>query len=207
MLRVKLFHLQNNKKDINKQEVSEMSEPYKVTKQAMKELRQRYEKKLKSTFPEGVPPEIKKRIEREEAALMSCPNTYGLLVADEVIKTLGNHNFRASVEGQWSSSYLVWLLDLQDMDPNEARMVNRYFGIEDTQFIRDNCMLSPIEIDMSLDYGKSLCRDLIEIVAHKYYFWVSECPDQKDTFRLIDECYRDDDIYAKYAPTIKIVKY
>ena len=138
---------------------------------------------------------------------MSSPNTYGLLVADEVIKTLVDHNFRASVVGEWSSSYLVWLLDLQDMDPNETRMVNRYFGIKDTQFIRDNCMLFPIKIDMPLDYGKSLCRDLIEMIARKYYFWISEVPGQKDTFRLIAECYRDDDIYVRYAPTIKIVKY
>lgn len=42
--------------------------------------------------------------------------------------------------------------------------------------------------------------------SQKYYFWISECPDQKDSFRLIDECYRDDDIYAKYAPVIKIAK-
>ena len=60
---------------------------------------------------------------------------------------------------------------------------------------------------MSPQYGESLCRELIEMVARKYCFWVSERSGKKDIYKLIEECYRYDDIYAKYAPTIKIVKY
>ncbi len=37
---------------------------------------QSLERMLKSIFPQGVPPEIQKRIDREEAALMTSSNTY-----------------------------------------------------------------------------------------------------------------------------------
>ena len=183
-----------------------MSDPYVVTNEAMKELRQRYEEKLKSIFPQGVPFEIQKRIEREESALMNAPNTYSLLIVDEVIKTLRRHNFVANVDGDWFFSYIVWLLELTEDNPIDLRLCYRNIGLCAKQFIRDDCASSPIEIVLSLEYGKSLCRDLIEMFSKKYYFWVSECPDQKDSFRLIDECYRDDDIYAKHAPVIKIAK-
>ncbi len=170
-----------------------MSNPYKVTEQVIAELRQRYKKTLKSIFPQGVPPEIQKRIEREEAALMTTPNTYGLLVVDEVIKTLRRHNFVARVDGDWFSSYIAWLLDLTVDNPIDVRL------------IRDDCVSSPIEIALFPEYGKSLCQELIEMFAHKYDFWISKCPKQKDCIMLINECYRADDIYAKCAPIIKMV--
>lgn len=184
-----------------------MSDPYVVTEQIMKELRQRYEKKLKSIFPHSVPPEIQKRIEREEAALATNSNAYSLLVVDEVIKTLRRHNFVANVEEDWFSSYIAWLLDLTEDNPIDLRLYYRDIGLCAKQFIRDDCISSPIGIYLSPKYGESLCLELIEMVARKYYFWVSDRSGKKDTYKLIEECYRDDDIYAKYAPTIKIVKY
>jgi hypothetical protein len=184
-----------------------MSNPYIVTEEVMKELRQRYEKKLISIFPQGVPPEIQKRIEREETALITNPNTYSLLVVDEVIKTLRRHNFVARVEGDWFSSYIAWLLDLTEDNPIDLQLYYRDIGLCCKQFIRDDCVSSPIGINLSPQYGESLCRELIEMVARKYCFWVSERSGKKDIYKLIEECYRYDDIYAKYAPTIKIVKY
>lgn len=183
-----------------------MGDPYVVTEQVMKELRQRYEKKLNSIFPQGVPSEIQKRIQREEVALMSTPNTYSLLVVDEVIKTLRKHNFVARIEGDWFSSYIVWLLELTEDNPIDLRLYYRDLGFCSKQLIRDDCLSSPIDITLDLEYGKSLCRELLEMVARKYYFWVSECYEKKERFKLIEECYRDDDIYAKHAPAIEIIK-
>ena len=184
-----------------------MSNPYIITEQVMKELRQRYEKKLKSIFPQGVPLEIQKRINREEAALMYSSNTYALLVVDEVVKMLRKHNFIARVEGDWFSSYIAWLLDLTEDNPIDLRLYYRDIGFCCKQFIRDDCVSSPIGIYLSPKYGESLCRELIEMVARKYYFGVSEHSGKKDNYKLIEECYRDNDIYAKYAPVIEIVKY
>ena len=121
-----------------------MSNPYIVTEEVMKELRQRYEKKLISIFPQGVPPEIQKRIEREETALITNPNTYSLLVVDEVIKTLRRHNFVARVEGDWFSSYIAWLLDLTEDNPIDLQLYYRDIGLCCKKFIRDDCVSSPI---------------------------------------------------------------
>ena len=184
-----------------------MSNPYIVTEEVMKELRQRYEKKLNRIYSQGVPPEIQKRIEREEVALMTNPNTYSLLIVDEVIKTLRKHNFVASIEEDWFSCYIAWLLDLTVDNPIDLRLYYRDIGLCAKQFIRDDCVSSPVGIHLSSKYGESLCRELIEMVARKHYFWVSEHSGKKDTYKLIEAYCRDDDIYAKYAPTIKIVKY
>ncbi|MBQ7974079.1 MAG: hypothetical protein IJ300_00110 [Clostridia bacterium] len=182
-----------------------MSNPYVITEQAINELRERSTEKLKKLFPQGVPQEILKRINREESALRTNPNIYSLLIVDDVIKTLRRHKFSATVDGDWFSSYHAWLLDLTEYNPIDIQLCYRDMGLCAKQFIRDDCVSSPIEIYLSPEYGKSMCVDLTRMYAHKYDFWVSEYPGQTDSFMLINECYRADDIYANYAPIIKIV--
>ena len=123
-----------------------MSNPYAITEQAINELRERSTEKLKKLFPQGVPQEILKRINREESALRTNPNIYSLLIVDDVIKTLRRHKFSATVDGDWFSSYHAWLLDLTEYNPIDIQLCYRDMGLCAKQFIRDDCVSSPIEI-------------------------------------------------------------
>lgn len=183
-----------------------MSNAYKVTDEAMKKLHDYSRGKLSELFPYGPPDDIVKRLNREEAILRGSPNLYGLLIAYKVIKTLRYHRFKSYFYGDWFCSYYVWLMGLTEENPIELALYYRDIGLQMKQLVRDNCVDSPIEIAVLSGVEKAACLELIRQYAKEWGFWISQCDNTKNDWKLINECYHDDDIYAKYAPVIRIIE-
>lgn len=177
--------------------------PYKVTKQAMNEIDSRTQEKIRQLFPNGIPDEIAKRLSRERRVLQSTPYTYALLIANSIVKELERYNMSADIYGDWYCSYYAWLLDLTSEDPIEVVAMERYFGLETRQLIRDRCFESPVEIYVSPKWIRCACVELLDKYAKEWGFWICECPNGK--WKLINECFRENDIYAARAPVIQMI--
>lgn len=177
--------------------------PYKVTEQALRELYSRTQERIWRLFPEGMPDEITKRINREKEVLRSTPYTYALLIADSIIKELRHYQLSAYLDGDWLWSYYAWLLDLTLEDPMQEAATCRYFGLEMTQMVRDRCYESPMEIGVHPEWMRSACVELLNKYAKEWGFWLCECPD--GGWKLINECFRENDIYAVHGPIIHII--
>lgn len=178
--------------------------PYKVTKQAMNEIDSRTQEKIRQLFSNEIPDEIAKRLSRERRVLQSTPYTYALLIADSIIKEFEHYNLSADLGGDWTCSYYAWLLELTSEDPiREAAKYRCYFGLEMKKMIRDRCFESPVEIYVSPKWMRGACVELPDKYAKEWGFWICECPNGK--WKLINECFRENDIYAARAPVIQII--
>lgn len=178
--------------------------PHKVTATAIEDLYRRSEKRIEQLFPKGVPANVAKRKNREGIALQGTPYTHALLIVDEVIKTLRKHRFTAILDGDWFCCYYAWLLDLVEEDPMWLARDYQNLGWGVKQFYRYKCLVSPLVIRLEPGWGKSACLELLRIHADQWGFWVWESPE--GNFRLISIDYRPDDMYATYAPAIRIVE-
>lgn len=179
-----------------------MADPYKLTAQAMSDLRSRTHEKIKRLFPEGAPEEIMKRIDREEQALWNSPVTYGLLIVHEAIQVLRYHRFTAILEGDLDLSYYAWLMDLTEPDPYDMALCYQDMGLRIRQIIEDGRISAPIEISVTPAWGKPACLELLRMYADKWGFWLWECPD--GGWKLISLSHSPEDIYAANAPIIRI---
>lgn len=180
-----------------------MGSPYKVSDSTINELNSRSHEKIKQLFPDGPPCDIAKRINREVEALESSPSTYGLLIADEVIKELRHHRFSAFLDGDWECSYYAWLMNLIREDPFETALYYQSMGLRMKQIIRDGRITSPIKISVVPGWGKTACLELFRLRAQEWGFWLWEC--SEGCYKLISLGNRPDDIYATHAPIIQIV--
>lgn len=182
-----------------------MTNPYKVTTNALEEIQEHCKEKIRETFPEGIPLSIEALLSHEKVALKTTSHTYALLIAYDIIKELRYHRFDASLTGDWIASYTAWLMDItEETDPIQLSEYYREMGFELIDFIQDECYKSPVEIQVESDLGKMLCIELLKKYAHEREFWLHEF--KKGQYRLILDGFGEDDAFANYAPIIQIVK-
>lgn len=183
-------------------EAGVMMDPYKVNKAVVDELNIRARRKLHQVFPEKVPPEIITRLKREEAALLYTPYTYALLIVDEAIKEFRKYRFKTDLSGGWCCCYYAWLLNLIDTDPTWLAKYYQSFGWKIKQLVRDKCIEEPMEIAVSPGWAKPACLELLRLRANEWGFYLWECP---EGWKLISISHRPDDLYAAYAPIVRVV--
>ena len=180
-----------------------MPNPYKLTERAKDELRNRSHEKLNKLFPDGPSDEMVRRITREKEAIGNSPSAYALLIISKTMRVLREHQFKVFLTGNWECSYYAWLLGLTQDDPIWLATHYQKIGFRLKELVRDGCLSSPLEIEISPGWGKMACLDLLRIHAREWGFGLWK--QANDGWKLISEECRPDDIYAGDAPIIKII--
>lgn len=139
---------------------------YPLTGAAMNDLHRRSHDKAESLYPQGLPFNRVKVLNKELTTLWESPAVYALLIADEVIKDLRMAGFNASLGGAWKNLYYVYLMDLTEQDPLEA-------GLSSKALLRKGYIDAPLHICIPQE-AEDLCREKLQAYARAWGFWL--CP-------------------------------
>lgn len=164
--------------------------PYQLTDAAVNDLHSR----LRAGYEECPPFSVVQRSNREVSALWGSPCTYALLIADDAIKVLRRKGIHARLSGEWENSLCVYLMGLIPENPMTRNESSK-------SLIKDGMILEPVQIALDMQHRECFI-ELLKQCAQTWGFWLH--PQGQDTWRFISYGFREDDIYAKYAPMITI---
>lgn len=164
--------------------------PYQLTDSALNDLHSRL-----NSGHEGCPPfSVVQRSNREISALWHSSCTYALLIADDVIKELRRKGIYAQLSGEWENSLCAYQMGLIPENPMARNASSK-------SLIKDGTILEPVQIAVDAQHRECFV-ELLKQCAQTWGFWLH--PQGRDPWRLISCGFREDDIYAKYAPMITI---
>ena len=169
--------------------------PYRVTDETRNELHSR----LCALSTKCPPFSVVQRSNREVSALWDSPCTYALLIADDVIKALRKKGIDAQLSGEWENSLCAYQMGLISENPLARNASSK-------ALIKDGMILEPVQIAVDVQH-RDCFIELLKQYAQVWGFWLH--PRGEDTWQLISYGFREDDVYAKYAPelAVRYVKY
>jgi hypothetical protein len=164
--------------------------PYQLTDSALNDLHSRL-----NSGHEGCPPfSVVQRSNREVSALWDSPCTYALLIADDVIKALCWKGIHAQLSGEWVNSLCAYQMGLIPENPMERNASSK-------SLIKDGMILEPVQIAVDAQHRECFI-ELLKQCAQTWGFWLH--PQGRDAWRLISCGFREDDVYAQYAPELAV---
>ena len=171
------------------------SNPYRVSDAALNELHSR----LCVGSTECPSFSFLKRSNREVSALWDSSCTYALLIADDVIKELRKKEIDAQLSGAWENSLCAYQMGLIPENPLARNASSK-------ALIKDGMILEPVQIAVDVQH-RDCFIELLKQHAQVWGFWLH--PRGEDTWQLISYGFREDDVYAQYAPelAVRYVKY
>lgn len=142
---------------------------------------------------------VLKRSNREVSALWDSPCTYALLIADDVIKELRKKGIYAQLSGEWENSLCAYQMGLISENPMARNASSKFL-------IKDGMVLEPVQIAVDAQH-RDYFIELLKQCVRAWGFWLY--PRGDNTWQLISYGFREDDVYAKYAPelVVRYVKY
>ena len=167
------------------------SNPYRVSEEALNELHSR----LRAGLEECPPFSVVQRCNREVSALWDSPCTYALLIADDAIKALRRKGIHAQLSGKWENSLCAYQMGLIPENPMARNASSK-------SLIKDGLILEPVQIAVDAQHRECFA-ELLKQCVQAWGFWMH--PQGQDTWRLISYGFREDDIYAQYAPKLVMV--
>ena len=166
------------------------SNPYRVSDAALNELHSR----LCALSTKCPPFSVVQRSNREVSALWDSPCTYALLIADDVIKALRKKGIDTQLSGEWENSLCAYQMGLIPENPLARNASSK-------SLIKDGMILEPVQISVDAQH-RDCFIELLKQYAQAWGFWMY--PHGQDTWRLISYGFREDDVYAKYAPELAV---
>lgn len=164
--------------------------PYQLTDSALNDLHSRL-----NSGHEGCPPfSVVQRSNREVSALWDSPCTYALLIADDVIKALRKKGIYAQLSGDWENSLCAYQMGLIPENPMARNASSK-------SLIKDGMILEPVQITLDMQHRECFI-ELLKQCAQVWGFWMR--PRGEDTWQLISYGFREDDIYAQWAPELAV---
>lgn len=166
------------------------SNPYRVSDETLNELHSR----LCAGSTKCPPFSVVQRSNREVSALWDSPCTYALLIADDVIKALRKKGIYTQLSGEWENSLCAYQMGLIPENPMARNASSK-------SLIKDGTILEPVQIAVHAQHRECFV-ELLKQCAQTWGFWLHR--QGRDAWRLISYGFREDDIYAKYAPELAV---
>lgn len=164
--------------------------PYRVPDETRNELHSR----LCAGSTKCPPFSVVQRSNREVSALWHSSCTYALLIADDVIKELRRKGIYAQLSGKWVNSLCAYQMGLIPENPMERNASSK-------SLIKDGMILEPVQIAVDAQHRECFIERLKQC-AQVWGFWLH--PQGRDAWRLISCGFREDDVYAQYAPELAV---
>lgn len=164
--------------------------PYRVPDETRNELHSR----LCAGSTKCPPFSVVQRSNREVSALWHSSCTYALLIADDVIKELRRKGIYAQLSGAWENSLCAYQMGLIPENPMERNASSK-------SLIKDGMILEPVQIAVDAQHRECFI-ELLKQCAQVWGFWLH--PQGRDAWRLISCGFREDDVYAQYAPELAV---